>query len=102
MLDVIESKRRWLPLIAGVCLVMASLGLSANVLMYIIFQHQKGFFDIRPMVYVNMMLCLFFIIFGTFQIIFLRKIKSYINQIEALEETVYRDLSGAGIDRVLR
>lgn len=81
---------------------MASLGVSLNVLMYMIFQHQKGFFDIRPMVYINIILCMFFIIFGTFQVIFLRKIKNYINQIETLEETVYRDLSGAGIDRLLR
>ncbi|MGB9901823.1 hypothetical protein [Methanothrix sp.] len=100
MLDMIENKRRWLPLVAGVCLVMASLGLSANLLMYMIFQHQKGFFDVRPLVYINMMLCIFFVIFGTFQIIFLRKIKNYINQIETLEETVYRDLSWTDIDRL--
>lgn len=97
---MIENKRRWLPLVAGICLVTASLGLSANVLMYVIFQHQKGFFDIRPLVYINVVLCVFFIIFGAFQIMFLRKIKNYVDQIETLEETVYRDVSGAGIDRL--
>lgn len=81
---------------------MASLGISLNVLMYMIFQHQKGFFDIRPMVYINIILCIFFIIFGTFQVIFLRKIKIYINQIETLEETIYSDLSVAGLDKLLR
>lgn len=98
MIDLMENKRRWLPFVAGFGLVLASLGLSANMLMYMIFQHQKGFFDIRPMVYINMLLCIFFIIFGAFQIVFLARIKNYLKQIDSLEEAVYRDLAQVGMD----
>jgi len=99
MIDFAENKRRWLPIVAGVGLVLASLGLSLNFLMYVVFQHQKGFFDIRPMVYLNMILCVFFIIFGAFQIIFFAKIKKYLNQIEELQKTNTSNLSRAGMDR---
>ncbi len=91
VVDLLDSKRRWLPFLVAISLTLASLGLFANLYMYMVFQHQKGIVDIIPLVYLNLVLCASFILFSAVQIAFFIKMRRYLKQIEAFEMAVQDD-----------
>jgi hypothetical protein len=94
LIERLETKKRWLKIIIIGCLILAPIGLGADVYSFILLSHQKGGLSdqqIVPLVFVFITLILI-LSFGIDRYIKLKKWNRNLQQLELLEETIYKEV----------
>jgi sulfite exporter TauE/SafE len=94
LIKSLETKKRWLKIIIIGCLTLAPIGLSADVYSFMVLAHEKGGLSdqqIVPIVFVFITLILI-LSFGINKYIKLKKWDKNIQQLELLEETIYKEV----------
>jgi len=99
LIERLETKTRWLKIVIIGCLTLAPIGLGADVYSFMVFSHSKGGLSgqqIVPIVFVFITLILI-LSFGIDRYIKLKKCNRNLQQLEFLEETIYKEVLQAKI-----
>jgi len=100
LIERMENKRWWLKIITIICFIIAPLGLGINAFLFTMLSHQKGgLSDIQViLITISSIIFMFLVIFAINKYSILKKWKKEHNQLELLEETIYREVLKSKID----
>ena len=92
--EALEIKKRWLKMAIIVCLILAPVGLGANVYSFLVLSHQKGgLLDQQIVSIVLVFIALILILsFSTYKYFELKTWDENLHQLELLEETIYKEV----------
>ena len=94
LIEGLETKKRWLKIVVIGCLILAPIGLCADVYSFVVLFHQKsGLLDQQIVSIVFVFITLILILsLGIDKYIKLEKWNRNLQQLELLEETIYKEV----------
>jgi hypothetical protein len=94
LIEGLETKKRWLKIVVIGCLILAPIGLCADVYSFVVLFHQKsGLLDQQIVSIVFVFITLILILsLGIDKYIKLEKWSRNLQQLELLEETIYKEV----------
>ena len=93
-IERLEHKKGWLNFIAIGCLILAPIGLIADAFSFMVLSHQKGGLLDQQIVSIVLVftISILVLLFGIDRYFKSRKWSRSLNQLELLEETIYREV----------
>jgi hypothetical protein len=94
LIEGLETKKHWLRIAIIGCLILAPVGLGANVYSFIVVSHQKGgLWDQQIVSIVFVFITLISILsYSMYKYTHLKKWDKNLHQLELLEETIYKEV----------
>jgi hypothetical protein len=94
LVEVLETKRLWLKAVIIGCMILAPIGLGADVYSFLVLYHQKGGLLEQQIVSIVLVFIAVILIasFGIYKYLHLKKWDRNLNQLELLEETIYKEV----------
>jgi len=94
LVEALETKRLWLKVVIIGCMILAPILLGADVYSFIVLSHQKGELLDQQIVSIVLVFITLILIasFGIYKYFSLKKWDRNLNQLELLEETIYKEV----------
>jgi hypothetical protein len=93
-IERLENKKSWLSFVAIGSLILAPIGLAADAFSFVVLSHEKGGLMDQQIVSIALVfiISILILLFGIDRYFKLKKWSRSLNQLELLEETIYKEV----------